>query len=51
MIPTAEVDRPACGGTMALGSPKAQISGGKAACLSQRVEDNAFHLSTTYCQA
>ena len=25
--------------------PKAQMSGGKAACLSQRVEDNAFHLS------
>jgi len=25
-------------------SPKAQISGGNAACHSQRVEDNAFHL-------
>ncbi|PYJ05587.1 MAG: hypothetical protein DME95_03730 [Verrucomicrobia bacterium] len=25
-------------------SPKAQISGGKAAFLCQRVEDNAFHL-------
>ena len=27
-----------------LDSPKAQISGGKAACLNQHVEDNAFHL-------
>jgi hypothetical protein len=32
--------------TMPLGSPKAQITGGRAACLSQRVEDNAFHLSS-----
>jgi hypothetical protein len=32
--------------TMPLGSPKARISGGNAACLTQRVEDNAFHLST-----
>ena len=33
--------------TMAAGSPRhrgAQISGGKAAAPSQRVEDNAFHL-------
>jgi hypothetical protein len=30
---------------MAVDPPKAQISSGKAACLSQRVEDNAFHLS------
>jgi len=30
--------------TMAVKSPKARISGGKAAFLSQRVEDNAFHL-------
>jgi len=29
---------------MADGSPKAQISGNKAALLGQRVEDNAFHL-------
>jgi hypothetical protein len=26
-------------------SPKAQISGGKAAVISQRVEDNTFHLA------
>ena len=31
------------GGTMGVDSPKAQISGGKATCHSQRVEDNAFH--------
>ena len=31
--------------TMPVGSPKAQITGGKALCLGQRVEDNAFHLS------
>jgi hypothetical protein len=30
--------------TMSVDSPKAQISGGKAAKISQRVEDNAFHL-------
>src|SRR5258708_32454096 len=30
---------------MPLGSPRTQISGDKAACLNQRVEDNAFHLS------
>ena len=30
--------------TMPVSSPKAQISGGKAAFSSQRVEDNAFHL-------
>ncbi len=30
--------------TMGLDSPKAQTSGGKAACVSQRVEDNTFHL-------
>src|SRR4051812_28494034 len=30
--------------TMAVESPKAQISGDKAAISSQRVEDNAFHL-------
>jgi hypothetical protein len=29
---------------MPIGSPKTQISGGKAACVSQRVADNAFHL-------
>jgi hypothetical protein len=29
---------------MPVDSPKAQIFGGKAACVSQRVEDNAFHL-------
>ena len=29
---------------MPVGSAKAQMSGGKAACVSQRVEDNAFHL-------
>jgi hypothetical protein len=29
---------------MSVDSPKAQISGGKAAKISQRVEDNAFHL-------
>jgi len=47
------------GGMMPFCSPKAQISGSKAACVSQRVEDNAFHLGTsgdkssrlTYCQA
>ena len=33
--------------TMRVVSPKAQITGGKAACLNQRVEDNAFHLSTS----
>ena len=33
--------------TMPLGSSRAQISPGKAACLNQRVEDNAFHLSTS----
>jgi hypothetical protein len=33
--------------TMPLGSPKAEISGGNAAYLSQRVEDNAFHLITS----
>ena len=38
----SKVDR-----TMPLGSPKAEISGGNAAYLSQRVEDNAFHLSTS----
>src|SRR6266540_1548310 len=40
------------GGTMTDGSPKAQISGGKAALLSQRVEDNAFHLAKPHfsCQ-
>jgi hypothetical protein len=32
--------------TMLVRSPKARIPGGNAACLSQRVEDNAFHLST-----
>ena len=32
---------------MPIGSPKTQISGGKAACVSQRVADNAFHLSTS----
>jgi hypothetical protein len=32
---------------MPLGSPRVQISGGKAACLNQRVEDNAFHLGTS----
>ena len=32
---------------MSVDSPKAQISGGKAACLSQRVEDNAFHLCSS----
>ena len=32
---------------MPLGSPKAEISGGNAAYLSQRVEDNAFHLFTS----
>jgi hypothetical protein len=32
---------------MGVDSPKAQISGGKAVCVSQRVEDNAFHLSTS----
>jgi hypothetical protein len=31
---------------MPLGSPKAEISGGNAAYLSQRVEDNAFHLTS-----
>ena len=30
--------------TMSVDSPKAQIRGGKAAKISQRVEDNAFHL-------
>jgi hypothetical protein len=30
--------------TIASSSPKAQISGGEAAALRQRVEDNAFHL-------
>jgi hypothetical protein len=29
--------------TMAVEAPKAQISSGKAAISSQRVEDNAFH--------
>ena len=33
--------------TMPLGSPKAEISGGNAAYLSQRVGDNAFHLITS----
>ena len=33
--------------TMGVDSRQAQISGGKAACHSQRVEDNAFHLSTS----
>jgi hypothetical protein len=33
--------------TMPVDSPKAQMTGGKAACVSQRVEDNAFHLTTT----
>jgi len=31
------------GGTMSADSPKVRITGGKAAKLSQRVEDNAFH--------
>ena len=31
---------------MPVRSPKARISGGNVACFSQRVEDNAFHLST-----
>ena len=31
--------------TMPVDSPKAQMIGGKAACVSQRVADNAFHLS------
>ncbi len=30
--------------TIASSSPQAQISSGEAAALSQRVEDNAFHL-------
>jgi len=30
--------------TMPVDSPKAQISGGEAVFLCQRVEDNAFHL-------
>jgi hypothetical protein len=30
---------------MSVESPKAQISGGKAANISQRVENNAFHLT------
>jgi hypothetical protein len=34
----------ACPKTMSVDSPKAQITGGKAAKISQRVEDNAFHL-------
>ena len=40
------MDRPAAAGRWVVGSPKAQITGGKAACLSQRVEDNAFHRIT-----
>jgi hypothetical protein len=31
---------------MEIDSPKAQISGGKPHCFSQRVEDNAVHLVT-----
>jgi hypothetical protein len=31
--------------TMGLDSLKAQISGGKAVCVSQRIADDAFHLS------
>jgi hypothetical protein len=31
--------------TMPVDSPKAQMIGGKAACVGQRVADNAFHLS------
>jgi hypothetical protein len=34
---------------MANGSRDAQISGGKAAFLWQRVEDNAFHLQQHVC--
>jgi hypothetical protein len=32
---------------MPLGSPKAQISGGKTARLTQRVKDNTFHLGSS----
>ena len=38
-----KVDRLICK-MMAVDSPTAQIPGGKAAKISQRVEDNAFHL-------
>jgi hypothetical protein len=37
----------ACPQEMPVNSPKAQMTGGKAACVSQRVEDNAFHLGTS----
>ena len=43
----AEVDRLILM-TMAAASPKAQISGGKPAAASQRVEDNAFHLDAAF---
>ena len=33
--------------TMPVEPPKARMASSNAACLSQRVEDNAFHLSTS----